>query len=802
MELTRAGEIAEENERQLKAQNEEYEAINEELRQTNEELFQAKEKTEEINANVTAILEGTADSIWAFDRNYNILYINNVFQKEFQAAFGVWLEKGSSLIEALPEILRPIWKPRYDRVLLNERFTIVDEVETSLGKLFIQVTFNPVVKNNKVVGGSCFGSDITARKQAEEALRMSEANLRTIIENSPVGYYKYVLEPDDRLVFSMYNPSADRIIRVSHEQFIGKDIHEAFPALTGTGIPEMYRAVAKGEMETQNFEIPYDYNGIKGVYDVRVFQGALGQAVVNFTDITERKRTEEALRLNEERLKETARIAKVGGWEINLLNNALFWTEETFKIHELESNKQPDVAKAISYYHPDDQQKVLDAVKQAVDSGVDFDFEARLITERGNQLYIRSIGRVVYENSQATHVQGMIQDITDSKRAEEELVKAKEKAEENDRLKTAFLQNMSHEIRTPMNAIMGFANLMGDSFNNKEKIERYSRIINQRCTDLLAIINDILDISKIESSQTTLQVEKCNLYELFGELARFFAAYQIRTNKTHIQLVLPQIVEIEGIHIMTDVLKLKQIIINLISNAFKFTETGKVECDCKIEKNKLLFRVTDTGVGIPDDKHEFIFERFSRIETTILDNFVGGTGLGLPIVRGLVDLLGGEVWLESECGKGTTFYFTIDFQETEPIKLMNDSSTEVAQTFVSEKRILIVEDDPFNVMYLQEVLKSHFSNIAVVRYGHEAIKYVRDFNTDIILMDVRLPDMSGYDATKAILQHNPNIKIIAQTAFAAPDERLKAIEAGCCDYLSKPTSKSDLVTILRKYGSR
>jgi PAS domain S-box-containing protein len=257
---------------------------------------------------------------------------------------------------------------------------------------------------------------------------------------------------------------------------------------------------------------------------------------------------------------------------------------------------------------------------------------------------------------------GVALDITERKQIELEAILAKEKAEENDRLKTAFLQNMSHEIRTPMNAIIGFAGLMAENCNNREKLEQFSTIIEQRSHDLLAIINDMLDISKIESGQGTLQLEACNINELFSELALFFGDYQNRMDKQHIQLLIHNVLDENTANIITDRYKLKQILINLITNAFKFTESGRIECGCKLSNNQLLFQVSDTGVGIPGDKHEFVFERFARIDTVISKSYVGGTGLGLPIVKGLVGLLGGKVWLESECNQGTTFYFTINYQ--------------------------------------------------------------------------------------------------------------------------------------------
>jgi PAS domain S-box-containing protein len=269
----------------------------------------------------------------------------------------------------------------------------------------------------------------------------------------------------------------------------------------------------------------------------------------------------------------------------------------------------------------------------------------------------------------------IIHDITERKRVEKELIKAKEHAEESDRLKTAFLQNMSHEIRTPMNAIMGFSSLLVDYYNDKPKLEQFAEIINLRCNDLLEIINDILAISKIESGQLPVNNELCDLNDLFTELADFFKEHQKRIGKQHIKFELRALCNLSEFTINTDKVKLRQIFINLIGNAFKFTETGRIEGGCRLDGNdNLVFYVTDTGIGIPSDKQHIIFERFIQLPQN-KDFTFGGTGLGLSIVKGLINLLGGRIWVESQPeseGKpgGTTFYFSIPVKDNRPSSLV------------------------------------------------------------------------------------------------------------------------------------
>lgn len=274
------------------------------------------------------------------------------------------------------------------------------------------------------------------------------------------------------------------------------------------------------------------------------------------------------------------------------------------------------------------------------------------------------IAPVFDSKGHCSHLVGSVHNITDRKHAEIELLKAKEKAEETDRLKTAFLQNMSHEIRTPMNAIMGFSSILVDHADDKNQLKYFTDIINERCRDLLDIINDILDISKIESGQLPVNFQESNLNDLFAELNSFFTEHQKRIGKQQIEFSLQAFDGQSEKVILTDKVKLKQILINLISNAFKFTDTGKIECGCKFDENhNLLFYVSDTGIGIPSDKQELIFERFFQLKQGS-EKFIGGTGLGLSIVKGLVTLLGGEIFLESQTGKGSIFSFIIPYKDS------------------------------------------------------------------------------------------------------------------------------------------
>lgn len=389
--------------------------------------------------------------------------------------------------------------------------------------------------------------------------------------------------------------------------------------------------------------------------------------------------------------------------------------------------------------------------------------------------------------------------IAERERAERELIKALEKAEESDRLKTAFLQNMSHEIRTPMNAIMGFSELLVSNFDNKIKLRKFSDIIAQRSNDLLNIINDVLDIAKIESGQITVNNEECSLKELFTELEVFFKEYQIRLGKQEIEFCLHASCESDDCIIITDKVKLKQIFINLIINAFKFTDKGRIEGGCKFDRNSnFIFYVSDTGIGIPEDKQQIIFDRFTQAHQGTKAN-LGGTGLGLSIVKGLIGLLGGEIFLESTCGNGSTFTFTIPFKTSEKVQNFEPAMLIEEAGDLHGMTVLVVEDDLYNAEYLKEVLSCTGVKILHTAFGQEAIEIALSQPVDLILKDIRLPDMNGYEAAREILAKKPGVKIIAQTAYAAQDEKYKAFNAGCVDFISKPSKIEALFTILNKH---
>jgi signal transduction histidine kinase/CheY-like chemotaxis protein len=398
----------------------------------------------------------------------------------------------------------------------------------------------------------------------------------------------------------------------------------------------------------------------------------------------------------------------------------------------------------------------------------------------------------------------VIKNIDERKVYEHNLRIAKEKAEESDRLKTAFLSNMSHEIRTPMNAIIGFSDLLSRAAVRNQEKQEYVQQINFAADTLMRLIDDIIDISKIEAGQLKMNPSIFSLKSLFEEIGPMFRKGLEQQNKTHIELVEKNYFPAEEIQLHTDEFRLKQVFSNLLSNAIKFTTKGTISYGVKsVSKNKITFFVSDTGVGIEPGKQEYIFDRFRQGHEN-KEVFYGGTGLGLTISKNLVSLMEGELKVKSEMGEGSEFYFTLPYKQMhvdipeEIIKIDRDSGN------WSDKTFLIAEDDPSNYFLLHENLKKFNVNILWAKTGVEAIEAFKNNpqKIDLILMDVQMPEMNGYEATRLIKELNPEVPVIAQTAYAMAGEREASLKAGCDDYISKPLIMNELIFILNKYLDR
>lgn len=434
-------------------------------------------------------------------------------------------------------------------------------------------------------------------------------------------------------------------------------------------------------------------------------------------------------------------------------------------------------------------------LKTLKDNGSVSDFEVRLVNQDGTIIPCSISSKICYDtDGNPEKIIGSIRDITARKKAEEELIKAKDKAEESDRLKTAFLQNISHEIRTPMNAIFGFSALLGESDIDNQTRNSYIDMILKSSNHLLSIITDIIDISNIEANVVKITKSAVVLNSVIGSI---YDQFHLKLRDNNIGLVVESDPAGEKEIIFTDNTKLIQVISNLLNNAVKFTKEGEIRFGYKIKDKVVEFFVSDTGIGIPEEYRQKIFDRFFQIENPT-SKIYEGTGLGLAICRAYVELLGGEIWLASSPGSGSTFYFTIPNEKpVENIEPGHTVAIENSFIFTNRKSIMVVEDIDSNFKLINYFFSR--ANVEIIRAsnGKEAVEKAFTEQIDLILMDIKMPVMDGYTATRLIRASNPDIPIIAQTAYA--DDREKVMECGCSGFISKPFDRKGLFKAISEF---
>lgn len=407
---------------------------------------------------------------------------------------------------------------------------------------------------------------------------------------------------------------------------------------------------------------------------------------------------------------------------------------------------------------------------------------------------------VIDERGITTMIIGIFKDVSFLMNIENELKNARDQAEESDRLKTSFLANMSHEIRTPMNGILGFANLLRDPDLTDDEKDLYLKQIDNSSNQLLNIIDDIIDISKIESGQLKISNKPVRINSILDEIYSSFF-HRIRGDapgQKKVTFNLEKGNEDLDFTIVTDDFRLSQIFNNLIGNAIKFTKEGHITFGYTLKNNRYIqFYVTDSGMGIPAKNMKLIFDRFGQVNQT--ESYQPtGTGLGLPISKSLLKLMGGEMWVESKVGEGSSFFFTLPLVIEEP--------REESQILISnksynwkDKRILVAEDEELNWFFIREMLRKTGAEVQRAINGMEAVSIARKYSPDIILMDIKMPELNGIDATRKIRLLDRQVPIIAQTAFVMAQEKEESLLAGCNHFVTKPLDRTIIMELIDSY---
>jgi len=526
--------------------------------------------------------------------------------------------------------------------------------------------------------------------------------------------------------------------------------------------------------------------------------------LVVWHDITEQKLAENKLRRSELMLNETQQLTHSGSWEQDLVSGRNYWSKEACEIFGLDSQEEgPQTAEFDSMIHPDDREFYLNAIRDALREGKTSNLDVRIILKDGTIKHIHAIGKPQYNaQGRVIKLHGAIMDITEWKDAKEALIKAKVQAEQAAIAKSQFLSTMSHEIRTPMNAVIGFTHLLMQDPRDDQK--EYLKTLKFSAENLLVLINDILDFSKIEAGKIEFEEVDFSVRDLISNIKH--ATMQKATEK-NIQLKLMVDEDIPEI-VTGDPVRLGQILTNLVSNAVKFTSKGRVTiCTTLVSndssKTTINFEVRDTGIGIPKDKQESIFESFTQASSDTTRKY-GGTGLGLTITRRLLELQGSEIHLKSVEGEGSVFSFDLGFGST--TRKIGKSKTfhKMLNESLKGTRVLIAEDNQINVVLAKEFFRRWDVDCDVAENGIIALQLVKTNDYDLVLMDLQMPEMDGYETTEQIRKLSgtrfKDLPIIALTASAMLNIQDKAFVIGMNDYISKPFNPDELYSKIKQYS--
>jgi PAS domain S-box-containing protein len=803
-------------------------------------------------ANLKAVLESVKESIWSVDLSYRIITLNSQFKNEFLDYYGIELKKGMHLPDLIQGEEKEKWIRRYNKTFAGERVQNVDQFTFPDGIKYFDIRLSPIWDHKKIVGATVITQDVSEQFRTKELIKQSEEKFRLLAENmidlvalhSPSGDYTYL------------SPSITKILGYSENELIGTSAYELFHPDDRNRIKLNSHVPSLNGKEIDNIE--YRIRKKSGEYvwfqtNTKPILNSKNEVIKLQTvsrNITEQKRAEqirkvfyEISRLSYKNLDLPTFLQKVHQHINTIIHAHNFYVALYHK---------KDDAYTFPYFK--DETEVYDnpaAIKlkgsltdlvrrKGKGEIITKEFEdkiretepieligspslvwlgAPLLTAMTNEVFgviaVQDYHNIeAYTQKDLTILEIIAYNIgvfIERIQNLDILQNAKEKAEESDRLKSAFLANMSHEIRTPMNGILGFADLLKEPGLSGDKQQKYVGIIEKSGERMLNIINDLIDISKIEAGQMEVVISETDIHEQAEYLYTFFKPEMERKG---VQFITRFPTINQPIPFRTDREKVYAIITNLLKNAIKYTEQGSIEFGYVLKKNaepagveleqitEVQFYIKDTGIGIPENRIDAIFERF--IQADIEDKkAMEGAGLGLAICKAYITMLGGRIWVESQVGLGSTFHFTIPNQNTKEIaeKPKNPIPGHGSDPNINQLTILVAEDDETSKMHLSILLRGIAKKIVYAQTGTRAVELCRNTpGIDLILMDIKMPEMDGYTATRKIREFNKDVIIIAQTAYALAGDREMALQAGCNEYISKPIIRSVLINLLEQYA--
>jgi len=687
--------------------------------------------------------------------------------------------------------------------------------ETEIDGIYFRNWYTPRYNaEGEVIGVLGMSANITEQKQSEKALIESERRLSALMANLPGMAYRCINDEDWTMEFVSEGclglteyPSADLI--GNKEVTYAQLIHPEDQNLVWDKVQEALK-------EKRSFELEYRIltaNGsLKHVWEkgLGIFDGGRLLFLEGFiTDITESKQAQNEVLAQKQRLGDIIEATNVGTWEWNVQTGETIFNKRWAQIigYTLEELAPINIDTWIKYVHPDDAEESGRLLEEHFCGKTDYyRCEARMRHKNGEWIWILDVGKVVSwtKDGKPLMMSGTHQDITERKKLWNELVISKEKAEESDRLKSAFLATMNHELRTPLNHILGLSSLIPD-MTDDEEIKEFSNLINKSGTNLLNIIEDIFDLSMIEQTEITIRENEVCIRDLYVELKRQLQETLYESQKTDsINLGYKINSSLVSKRILIDKTKVMQVMLNLIKNAVKYTAQGNIGLEVSmLDKDFLLLSIKDTGIGISKEKQQIIFEFFRQGDDSDTRQH-DGVGIGLAIAQKIAHAVQGQILLESELGVGSIFTFKLPIQsfidEDQEFQDAIEKQSVKDHLDLNGKQILIVEDDKISLDMVSKILSVSNCEILKAYNGKESLDVFADNpGIDLILMDIKMPVMDGLRATIEIRKANKDIPIIAMTAYSLLKDKKNALNAGCNDVITKPVNPSIIMNKLNKY---
>jgi two-component system sensor histidine kinase/response regulator len=784
--------------------------------------------------NLGTLIENAPDSIWSINRDYRLVVFNAAFNQAFESIYGFELQVGQSIFAGLPEAVSATWRTRYDRAFAGENFSSEDVFETPEFTRYIETSFSPIrAADGEITGVAGFSRNITERKQTEQEHREAlETRLLLLFQQSPLA----IVESTEDFIITDWNPAAETIFGYTRDEAVGQNGETLFIAPEAR--PHVRRVWQKLRTEERvvasiNTNVTRDGRTITCEWHNIPLRDAAGTIVriASFArDVTERERRSARLRRQNEYLETLHEMALtlMNRLDISdLLNGIITRATQLTKadsgylfLYDAETDElEAKVAVGTLVDKPGQRQRPGDGlighVWQTGRALLVEDYQtwsgrmsqdaykeigaALGLPLRSDTETIGVISLAITRESGQTFTPGALDVLSrfaelvaialDNARLYTASQAAKETAEAASRAKSAFLANMSHELRTPMNAILGFSQLLLREQNLSDQQHDYLGIVERSGLHLLSLINDVLAMSKIEAGHAALNPTAFNLRQMLINIEEMIAP---RADEKKLQLFFELGVDVPR-YIRADEGKLRQILINLITNAIKFTHEGGVTVHVIYAHGRLHFEVEDTGPGISPADQQQLFRPFVQTQTGI--HAQEGTGLGLAITQQYVRLMGGDIQVESEVGRGTTFRLDVQVElaspdDVKPSEARGRRVIGLASNTGEKHRVLVVDDRQENRRLLVEWLNMVGVAARQAVNGAEAVAICETWTPHLTWMDMRMPEMDGYEATRRIKAMNESVKVIALTASAFEQDRAEVMAAGCDDFVAKPVPES------------